>query len=233
MSTIRDSQAAKSVILGKIRRSLSGSSSSTDRSMEREEVALRLQQKERGILPARGQLDKDGRIALFIDYAERVSSTTARLSSYDEIPGAVASYLRSRNLPQTIRTGEDPRLSSIDWTREPQLERLVGPSDGKDMVGLSHALGGVAETGTAIMTSGRHNPTTLNFLPETHIIVVHADDIAGDYESIQDKLRNEAGDAVMPRVVNMITGPSRSGDIEQTILLGAHGPRDVHVIVVG
>jgi L-lactate dehydrogenase complex protein LldG len=37
----------------------------------------------------------------------------------------------------------------------------------------------------------------------------------------------------MPRTGNMVTGPSRSGDIEQTILLGAHGPRRLHIVVVG
>ncbi|PLW74997.1 LutC/YkgG family protein [Cohaesibacter celericrescens] len=233
MSDIRDSSAAKSAILNKIRRSLGGSASNGDRSIEREEVTHRLERKERGILPARGQVGREERIKLFLDYAEKVSSTTNRVASYDALPSEIANYLRGRNLPQKIRTGQDQRLAGIDWSTEPQLERLIGPSDGTDLVGVSHALGGVAETGTALFASGPDNPTTLNFLPETHIIVVHADDIHADYESVQDKLRGEDGEAVMPRVVNMITGPSRSGDIEQTILLGAHGPRDVHVIVVG
>lgn len=236
MSGIRDTSAARSAILGKIRRSLSGGekgAASADRSIERAAVEARLAKKDRGIIPKRGQLGRYEQVAMFLDYAERVSSTTDRVSSYDELPGAVSDYLRARNLPQRFRMGEDKRLAKVTWQSEPHLEWQVGPSDGTDLVGLSHAVGGVAETGTAVLASGRDNPTTLNFLPETHIIVVHANDIRGDYESVQDLLRDLDGNASMPRALNMITGPSRSGDIEQVILLGAHGPRDVHVIVVG
>jgi L-lactate dehydrogenase complex protein LldG len=225
------SNPAKAAILGKIRTALK---TTGDRSIEGEEVTLRLSQKERGILPARSQgLDREGLITLFLDYSEKVSTSTARLASHDDVPEAIADYLRARNLPQRVRLGTDSRLVSIDWDKTPGLERLTGPSDGHDPVGLSHALGGVAETGTAILLSGPDNPTTLNFLPETHIILVNGDDIEADYESLLDRLRNEAGEMVMPRVINMITGPSRSGDIEQTILLGAHGPRAVHILVVG
>ena len=91
----------------------------------------------------------------------------------------------------------------------------------------------VAESGTLVLTSGVDNPTTLNFLPETAIVVVDAADIAGDYETVWDRLRAETGEAPLPRTVNWVNGPSRSADIEQTLLLGAHGPRSLHVIVVG
>jgi len=82
-------------------------------------------------------------------------------------------------------------------------------------------------------SSGVENPTTLNFLPETHIVVLAGKDLVGDYEAAWAKLRGPYGKGVLPRTVNMITGPSRSADIEQTLLLGAHGPRKLHVIVVG
>ena len=59
-----------------------------------------------------------------------------------------------------------------------------------------------------------------------------ANDIVGDYESAWDRLRTAFGKGLMPRLVNMITGPSRSGDIEQKLLLGAHGPRRLHVVIV-
>ncbi|MFX8828968.1 LUD domain-containing protein, partial [Acinetobacter baumannii] len=78
----------------------------------------------------------------------------------------------------------------------------------------------VAESGTLVLTSGRDNPTTLNFLPEYHVVVVEASDIAGDYETIWNRVRAAYGKGTMPRTVNMVTGPSRSGDIEQTLLLG-------------
>ncbi|WP_319530966.1 lactate utilization protein [uncultured Cohaesibacter sp.] len=231
--TTNTNSAARSAILGKIRRSITGGQTDADRSVARQEAESRIAARERGLIPARAQVDREEQIKMFLAFSESVSSTTHRLSSYDEVPSAIADYLRGRNLPQQVRSGTDPRLESINWASESQLERLIGPSDGKDEVGVSHALGGVAETGTAILKSGPDNPTTLNFLPETHVIIINGDDITGDYESLLSRLYGADGEAVMPRVVNRITGPSRSGDIEQTILLGAHGPKYVHVIVVG
>jgi L-lactate dehydrogenase complex protein LldG len=119
------------------------------------------------------------------------------------------------------------------WAREPHLQRLVGPSDGTDLVALSHAFAGVAETGTLVLLSGPENPTTLNFLPDTHIVMVKAEDVAGDYESVWRRLRAIYSHHHMPRTVNLVTGPSRSADIEQTLILGAHGPRALHILVVG
>ncbi len=84
-----------------------------------------------------------------------------------------------------------------------------------------------------VLTSGKDNPTTLNFLPETEIVVLDAADVAGDYETVWDRLRERFGKGTMPRTVNFVTGPSRSGDIEQTIILGAHGPRSLHIVIVG
>src|SRR6266700_674630 len=146
---------------------------------------------------------------------------------------AVAEFLRAHNLPMAVRRGEDPRLAAMPWQRERTLEVKQGASDGNDLAAVSHAFGAVAESGTLMLTSGKDNPTTLNFLPDTHIVVVDADDVAGDYETLWRKLRERFGAGAMPRTVNWITGPSRSADIEQTLILGAHGPRRLHVMVVG
>jgi L-lactate dehydrogenase complex protein LldG len=82
------------------------------------------------------------------------------------------------------------------------------------------------------LNSGADNPTTLNFLPENHIVVLRAADIEGNFEACFTRLRAKFGAGQMPRVLNMISGPSRTGDIEQTILLGAHGPKRMHIIIV-
>jgi L-lactate dehydrogenase complex protein LldG len=84
-----------------------------------------------------------------------------------------------------------------------------------------------------VLTSGGDNPTTINFLPEHHIVVVDAKDVAGDMETVLSRVRRKFGKGEMPRTLNFITGPSRSGDIEQKLLLGAHGPRALHIIMVG
>src|SRR3954462_3201984 len=90
-----------------------------------------------------------------------------------------------------------------------------GRSEGADLNAVSHAFGGVAETGTLVMISGPESPSTLNFLPDNHIVVLSAKDIAGDYETVFARVRDTYGKGEMPRTVNFITGPSRSADIEQ------------------
>ena len=116
------------------------------------------------------------------------------------------------------------------------LERDVGIAAGADTVGLSRAFAGVAETGTLVFLSGPDNPTTVNFLPPTHIAVLRAGDLAGSYEQVWARVRAESGENAektqLPRTVNWITGPSRTADIEQTLLLGAHGPQRLHIVVV-
>ncbi len=92
--------------------------------------------------------------------------------------------------------------------------------------------GGIAESGTLALLSGQDNPTTLNFLPDNHIVVLSEHDIAGAYETVFGTIRDLYGKGQMPRTVNLVTGPSRSADIEQTLILGAHGPRRLHIVVV-
>jgi L-lactate dehydrogenase complex protein LldG len=220
---------AREAILAKIKSQITDGGEDTKR---RAAVANRLSNAPKGVIPERGQISAKKQIDLFCEKAQAVQSTVKRVKSYKDIAPAISDYLRQKNLPQAIRLGEDERFADIDWEATPNLAREVGPSDGTDPVGVSHAHGGVAESGTLMMTSGAANPTTLNFLPEDHIIVVNAKDIEGDYEAALARIRTEHGKGRMPRTVNMITGPSRSGDIEQKILLGAHGPRSLHVIVV-
>ncbi len=200
--------------------------------MRLETVSARLEKHPRGIVPARGQKPPAERLEVFKQMVETAKATIIVLPSRNDIPAAVTAYLRSKNLPQAIRCGEDERLSLIPWANERTLEVTKGPSDGAQLASVSYSFAGIAESGTLVMLSGADNPTTLNFLPDHHLVVVDEKDIAGDYESVWDKVRERFGSKSMPRVVNWITGPSRSGDIEQTHLLGAHGPRSLHVLVV-
>jgi L-lactate dehydrogenase complex protein LldG len=222
--------SGRDAVLGKVRRALGVSGEEPSRKAI---VDARLSVPLPNLIPARGQLPQPERVALFCAMAEKVSATVRRLPGTEDVPGAVADHLRRHNLPMRVRTGADPALQALPWENEPHLERLVGPSDGQDLVSLSRAFAGVAETGTLALLSGPDNPTTLNFLPDTHIVVVAETDICGDYESVWRRLRQSYGPGAMPRTVNFITGPSRSADIEQTLILGAHGPRALHILVVG
>ena len=127
----------------------------------------------------------------------------------------------------------DPSLFDVPWRQTPMLEIRRGTPSESDQVSVTSAMAGIAETGTLMMLSGPDHPSTLNFTPDTHIVVLPASRVVGSYEDAWDVLRAKLAGGQLPRTVNHITGPSRSGDIEQTILLGAHGPRRLHIVLVG
>lgn len=221
--------SGREAILNKVRAALGGAG---DPAVRRAAVEARLARAAPGVIPARGKLDAEARAALFCKMAEKVAATVRRVRSGADVPAAVTDYLRSKNLPASLRMGADERLTAMPWEAQRSLEIRRGPSDGEDEIAVSHAFGGVAETATVVLHSGGDNPTTLNFLPDHHIVVVDAKDIAGDLETVLARVRERFGKGRMPRTLNMVTGPSRSGDIEQKLLLGAHGPRALHLIVV-
>jgi L-lactate dehydrogenase complex protein LldG len=220
----------REIILATIRGSLGVTGAEATRRLE---VAARVAGHPQGVVPARGQLPPAARLDLFVGMVKAAAGTVERTAGPADIPATVAAYLRAHNLPPAIRHGDDPLLSAAPWDRGGTLEVRRGASDGNDLAAVSHAFAAVAETGTLVLTSGADNPTTLNFLPDVHIVVISASDVVSDFESVMERLRGRFGPGAMPRAVNLVTGPSRSADIEQTLILGAHGPRKLHVIVVG
>ena len=216
--------SARDEIFAGIRRSLHVTGAEAPR---RAAVADRLARSPSGVIPARGK----GGVATFKDEAARASATLSEVVSAREIPAEIARYLREHNLPATLRIGADPRLASLPWA-ETTIELSHGPSDGHDLNAASVAYAAIAETGTLALASGVDNPTTLNFLPDNHVVVLFAADVVGDMESVFSRLRATYGKAQAPRTLNFITGPSRSADIEQTLLFGAHGPRRLHIVLV-
>jgi L-lactate dehydrogenase complex protein LldG len=219
---------ARDEILANIRRSLGVSADDAPR---RAVVAQRLAAAAPGVRPTRGQGDGAARVAMFVDQAQMVSATVARAADAAAAVAEVARFLREHNLPAALRMGADPRLAELPWGDAP-LALSHGPSAGDDLTAVAFAAAGVAETGTLVLLSGPENPTTLNFLPDNHIVLLRAGDVEPDLEAVWARLRAAFGAGSLPRTVNLVTGPSRSADIEQKLLLGAHGPRRLHVVVL-
>ena len=220
------SEEARDAVLERLRRALHrrGPGATEARNL----VHARLAKAAPGLIPARGDLDREGRIQLFTAEAEAVQATVRRLRRYDALPEAVERYLRERNLPLRLVVASHPVLSRIDWRRT-MLGLHAGRAQDDDEVGLTHAFAGIAETGTLLLCSAPETPTLLAFLPETSIVVVPAARVLRAYEDGLRLLQEELG---LPRSVSFITGPSRSADIEQTLQLGAHGPRRLHILIV-
>jgi len=192
-------------------------------------VRARLSQSAPTLIPARADLEPADRLSLFIEKAKAVQANVERVSSFDDIPDKIAGYLRERNLPLQVARANDQRLDRLNWSG-----RLIEVKEGRpgpdDAVGLTTAFAGIAETGTLLIASDTDHPTMLAFLPETAVILLESDRIARAYEDALHAYRSNR--AALPRSINFITGPSRSGDIEQTLQLGAHGPKRLLIILV-
>ena len=190
----------------------------------------RLTSHPRHLIPARSRLPRAEQVALFI--AQRGEGIRHRRAcrDLDAVPEAIATYLAAQNLPTDIVMAPHPELHAIPWAMRPLLRLREGRAEASDMVSLQHAFAGIAETGTLMLPSAPQRPTTLNLLADTEIVLLRASRLVGAYEEAWDLLRAEIGG--MPRNVMLVTGPSRSADIEQTLELGAHGPRRLHVVLV-
>lgn len=168
---------------------------------------------------------------LFAAFRERVlklASTCDHVTTVAEVPAAVRRYLDEHALPG--RAVCWPALAALDW-KGAAVDVEARAARGSDVVGITGAYCGIAETGTLAMLSGADTPSSVSLLPETHIAVLARERIVAAMEDVWALLRAEHG--VLPRAVNFISGPSRTADIEQTVTLGAHGPARVHIILVG
>lgn len=164
--------------------------------------------------------------------SEKMSSTVDEVPRLADAPAAVARYLDAQALGR--RAVVWPALAALDWSgagleaefRAPRFDE----SQGSDAVGITGCYCALAETGTVVLLSGPDTPASTHLLPETHIALVRASRIVAGMEDAFALLRAERG-GVVPRALNMVSGPSRTADIEQTVVLGAHGPYRVHLIV--
>lgn len=166
-------------------------------------------------------------VARFIRKFESRAGTTARVARRSDVPAAVEAYRVGKGLPARAAVGA--ALQDLAWPAS--LEIHHGPAGISETMAVSQALCGIAEPGSVMMASGPASPITHNFVPDDHVVVLDAGTIVGHFEDAWEVLR--ARREGMPRATNIISGPSRTADVEQTIQLGAHGPRRVHVIIVG
>ncbi|MPZ46751.1 MAG: lactate utilization protein C [Betaproteobacteria bacterium] len=166
-------------------------------------------------------------VARFRERALALSSTLDEVETLASVPQAVARYLARMNLPRSIVVWRE--FAHLDWQRG-GIEAEARKATGSDRVGITGCFCAIAETGTLLQLSAAGRPASTSLLPETHIAIVPAARIVNGMEDAWALVRSECD--VLPRAVNFISGPSRTADIEQTLVLGAHGPYRVHIVVV-
>jgi L-lactate dehydrogenase complex protein LldG len=198
-------------ILGRVRDALAKSGVARDQAVARANAEAYVAAHAQGPRPRM----PDDLVARFMQRATDMESTVARIADRREIPASVARYLDGLELAPALAAQRSrqgvcwPELADLDWAG----------------AGLA-----IEETGTLVLLSGALTPTGTMLLPDTHVAIVSAARIVAGMEEAFALVRSERDP--MPRAVNLVSGPSRTGDIEQTIVLGAHGPYRVHILVV-
>lgn len=162
--------------------------------------------------------------------ARESAAELVELRHHGELAAAVERWLNEHGCHQLVVAG-DEQLSDLDWSGNSALVREQRPARVGDEASLTTAFCAIAETGTLLLHSRADSPTTLNFLPDLHLVVLAASQVVGAYEEAWQLLRAATG-GTLPRTVNLITGPSRSADIEQKLQMGAHGPRQLVIFLL-
>lgn len=214
--------AAREQVLARIRSALGRGE--LDKA-ELTELRDRIAQHPRQIEPAFSEMPRKR----FQQKLEAAEASFVVLDTLAEVAVEVERYLEASGAPRHLVTSGDELLRALEWPESIELRPWLAKGD--DKVSLTAAHCGIAETGTLLLVSGEHNPTSLNFLPDYHIVVLTADQLLLRMEDAWDSLRTSF--TQMPRTVNFISGPSKTADVEQTVEYGAHGPRYLHVILVG
>jgi L-lactate dehydrogenase complex protein LldG len=172
----------------------------------------------------------------FVTRATDLASTVERVASQQDVVAAVGRYVASLDAG-CADPGQDP-LAGVCWPEFAALDWSAAgisvesrPTLGHDAIGITGCFCAIAETGTLVFVTSARTPSATFLLPATHIAIVRTDQLLAAMENAFTKVRAEHG--TLPRAVNLVSGPSRTGDIEQTIVLGAHGPRRLHIVLVG
>jgi len=210
---------SKTEILANIRRGLNRGEATA---AQKAAATRRINAHKATIIPKRSQLDQAGQIQLFRDMASGAAAELIDIDSLKELPTAVSNWLNKHNFKRFV-SASDECLDKLNWSALGDITREKRVAEAGDVASLTTSMAGIAETGTLMLYSRPESPTTLNFLPDCHLVVLKESDIVGSYEDAWQRLR-ERNPEQMPRTVNMITGPSRSADIGQKLQMGAHGP---------
>ena len=239
---IDDNQRSREAVLARVRAALGRHGPDA---AARAEAHAYLAARRQGTRPA---LPTD-LVQRFAERANDMESTLERVATQDDIAAAIARYLKGIDAPPVravpggmradVKTAAAstpiagvcwPQFDGLPWSQA-GLSIEPRPTTGNDTLGITGCYCAIAETGTLVFLTGADTPTATFLLPETHVAIVRAEQIVPAMEDAFARIRAERGQ--LPRAVHLVSGTSRTGDIEQTIVLGAHGPRRLHIVLVG
>nr|VFK36367.1 MAG: L-lactate dehydrogenase complex protein LldG [Candidatus Kentron sp. SD]VFK38564.1 MAG: L-lactate dehydrogenase complex protein LldG [Candidatus Kentron sp. SD] len=220
---------ARSSILSRIRASLAGGDKNASLQFVPDRLEKRLPSPPAAPRPA---ISERNLARSFVTRLELVAGTVIHVPDLDAVPSVIVRHLEQYRLPHELVATRTPIIEDIPWSKlgPKKITLHYRAAIRTDKTSLTSAFSAIAETGTLVLVSGEQTPTTLNFLPEDHMVILTRDQIVPYMEDVWKKIR--ATFISLPRTINFITGPSRTADIEQTMQLGAHGPRRLTVILL-
>src|SRR5271157_2108054 len=143
----------------------------------------------------------------------------------DELPKRLIEFLKEHDVNSAMIWDSVPALNESDLSKAGiRAERSVDPTL---KAGITGALSAIAETGTLVIPSGKGQSLSASLLAEFHIAIVLSSQIVG---SLDEALKNKG--VLNASVIALVTGPSRTADIEMTLTIGVHGPKELHVFIL-
>lgn len=225
---------SRNAILSRIRRATMNAAPGAQGSADPAAAPARLRTPPPVPVPEIARPPQAERLERFTAKATELGCSIARIPGLQAAPDAAAAWLREQGAAPKLAVAPDPALSSLDWTAA-GLAPVAGPArDALDgATSITRAWAGVAETGAIAVASDATFPVSHALLPDRHIILLEESQIVGGYEDVWARIRQTRDSQGVPRAVIFIGGPSRTADIEATLVMGAHGPRAVHVLIAG
>ncbi len=163
-------------------------------------------------------------IRRFLRAAAANAATAERLPDKDAIPHAVARHLRALRAPPKLICS--PEWRRLNWRAAGIAAECRAPKEA-DAAGLTGVAAAAADCGAMLVRGNNPHQLTASLLPRHHIAAVSAANIAPTLNEMFALPQSRP-----PGVAALFCGPSRTADIEQTLVLGMHGPLSVHVLVV-
>ncbi len=165
---------------------------------------------------------QESQLDRFSNELEALGGHVQRVSAA-ELNESLLGYLRARGITKVLAWGaieglQPATLAGIELTDIP---------DPSLKAGITGAAAAIAETGTLIIKSGAGKPLSASLLPEIHVAIIRATDVVGSME--EALARSDVQDAA---AAVLISGPSRTADIEMTLTIGVHGPGELQVFVI-
>jgi L-lactate dehydrogenase complex protein LldG len=184
------------------------------------------------------------RVAMFLKNLEAVGGRCFVAQTHVEVAQIVADIiteLRAKSQPvQRVALSNDPQVEQLMKSASNDVEVTTTPNPAdlfRYDIGISTAQAGIAETGTLVLDSESERHRLVSLVPPVHIAIVNAGNICRTLAEALAGVRTSRNAQGTPqtrelsRVITFITGPSRTADIELTLAIGVHGPKELYVIV--